>query len=74
MTNNSPPLPPGAAAFRAGVGPRVVRHCKPWANNEVVDVLGLAVSICDGAGMLGEGRGTIPTRTRLAIPAERPSV
>ena len=69
MTNNSP-LPPGAAAFRAGVGPRVVRHSKLWANNEVVDVLGLAVAICDGAGMLGEGRGTIPTRARLAIPAE----
>ena len=70
MTNN---CAPGVAAFRAGVGPRVVRHCKLRAN-EVVDVRGLAVSICDGAGMLGEGRGTIPTRARLAIPAERPSI
>ena len=50
-----------------------VRRCKLWAN-EVVDVLELAVSICDGAGMLGEARGTIPTLARLAIPAERPSI
>ena len=46
MTNN---CAPGVAAFRAGVGPRVVRHCKLRAN-EVVDVRGLAVSICDGVG------------------------
>ena len=68
MTNN---CASGPAAFRAGAEPRAVRHCKPRAN-EVVDTRGLAVSICDGAGMLGEGRGTIPTRARQAIPEERP--